>query len=400
MTVYSLTISVVLYSLAIPLLVFIFFTKIPAFDRAMAGDSPGKYSYLDPVRGIAALLVFIHHSIMVFNQHAYGKFDFFGVFNYKSELIKKFYFHFGQASVMMFFMITGFLFFTKLIYSDRPLNVVYFFRSRVMRLLPAMCSCFLLYIFACYILRDDSVNSSLINLFMAWFSFGFVELPRVSSSIPGWSLTAGVFWTLVVEWKFYILLPLLASIISGKRSAILFLLIAALTVTYLFKMHYFSSNEYLNKKGATVLLCFLTGLTIAILNKYYSIHYSKWIASPAVALCLVFIYSLTFSFTYDAYNFIVMTALGVILLAVISGNPFFGILKLKALHWAGKCSYSIYIMHALTMNVVFYFTINMGYYACFFMAAVTLCLLSLANYVFVERKYMRTPNKEAQAIAR
>ena len=83
----TLTPVSILYSIAIPLVLFFILTKISLLDKLMSLDSPGKYVYLDPVRGIAALLVFIHHSIMVYNQHTTGKFSPGGMFNYESTFI-------------------------------------------------------------------------------------------------------------------------------------------------------------------------------------------------------------------------------------------------------------------------------------------------------------------------
>lgn len=389
MTVLTLTPVSILYSIIIPIMIFYSLTKISSLNKIMATESSGKYIYLDPIRGIAALLVFIHHSMMVYNQHTIGKFDFYGVFSYESLLVKKAYFHFGQTSVMVFFMITGFLFFSKILSFDTPLNVKSFFLSRIKRLLPAMGSCFILYILVCYILRDQNNQVSFINYLVSWLSFGFISLPKVSDNFPGWSLTAGVFWTLVIEWKFYILIPFFSALIFGKRSAFLFLTSLCLLIFYLYKTKYYSNNPYINEKDASIYFCFMAGLAISLLNKYYSHYFQEWIKSPLTALICIAIYIFSFYYTYDSYNFPVAFSTCLILLAVIFGNSFFGVLKLKALHWAGKSSYSIYIMHALIMHLVFSFTSDtMGYYGSLFVAAITLCIITLLNYLFVEKRYM------------
>ena len=381
----TLTPVSILYSIAIPLVLFFILTKISLLDKLMSLDSPGKYVYLYPVRVIAALLVFIHHSIMVYNQHTTGKFSPGGMFNYESTFIGKIYVHFGQTSVMIFFMITGFLFFSKILSFDKPLNVRVFFSSRIKRLIPAMCSCFFLYALVCYTLRDQSNQSSFIDYLISWFSFGFIGLPKLSESIPGWSVTAGVFWTLVLEWKFYILIPFFSVFIIGKRTALIFFMVIVALILYLY------SKSYYTEKDASIYLCFMAGFAISLFNNYCNRLPTTWIASPLTSFLCIIIYIYSFYYTYGSYNFTVTFATCIFLTSVIFGNSFFGILKIKALHWAGKSSYSIYIMHALIMHIVFPVTArSIGYYWSLFVAASFLCVLALLNYIFVEKSYMHS----------
>lgn len=381
----TLTAVSILYSIAIPLILFFILTKTSPLDKLMSLESAGKYVYLDPVRGIAALLVFIHHSVMVYNQHTTGKFNPGGLFNYGSTSIRNIYIHFGQTSVMIFFMITGFLFFSKILSFDKPLNIRVFFSSRIKRLLPAMCSCFFLYALVCYTLMDKSNQSSVIDYIISWFSFGFIGSPRLSESIPGWSVTAGVFWTLVLEWKFYILIPFFSALIIGKRTALIFFTVIVALIFYLYSKNYYTEKE------ASIYLCFMGGFAISLFNIYYNKLSTKWIASPLISLLCIIIYICSFYYTYGSYNFIVAFSILIILTSVIFGNSYFGILKIKALHWAGKSSYSIYIMHALVMHMVFQVTASsIGYYWSLFIAASFLCILTLLNYIFVEKKYMHS----------
>src|ERR1700759_5008166 len=65
-----------------------------------------RYSSIDGLRAFLALFVFLHHAAMwyyLFHLHVWGQ---------GPSLM---YHHFGSTSVALFFMITAFLFFTKLI---------------------------------------------------------------------------------------------------------------------------------------------------------------------------------------------------------------------------------------------------------------------------------------------
>lgn len=374
----------IIFSLAIPLSCFYLMSKFSFFNKRMANDIPGKYAYLDPLRGLAAICVFIHHSVMVYNQHVMGSFGPYGIFTYESINIRKVYIYFGQASVMAFFVITGFLFFGKLINAENQLNVRAFYESRIRRLVPAMFSCLFIYLFVCYSLRDESHHAELSTYIVSWFSFGFIGIPKLSDSIPGWSVTAGILWTLVLEWKFYLLIPFLSYLIVSKKTAVVFLFSSVALILYLLYI------KNINEKDASIYLCFLSGLAISLIHKYCAKFTEGWIKHPLTALfCLAFFYY-TFSLNTESYNLQVTVSIFFSLLIVTSGNSFFGVLKNASLHWAGKCSYSIYIMHAILMHTVFpMLHLESGYYVSYTIASILLCLASMLNYIYVERRYMQ-----------
>ncbi len=383
MNTYTLTSYSIIYSILIPFIIYFALSILPVFRRPIIEDGPGKYIYLDPLRGLAAVFVFIHHSIMIYNLHTIGTFAPGGAFSYASQAVTVTYYHFGQSSVMIFFMITGFLFFGKILNFEKKFISDDFFLSRIKRLFPAMCSCFILYIIACFLLSDTTANNNYLEHVLSWFSFGFINLPKVSSNIDGWMLVAGVFWTLVIEWKFYLITPLLSSLINTKIKSICFILIASCITIQLF------INNQLTEKEASIYLCFISGFVAAIANKYYREKLSKLFTGFISASLITSIYVYCFYNTIGSYNFQVTGALFLLFISIVSGNSFFGILKIKALHCAGKCSYSVYIMHALILNIIFFVMAKQyDYYVCFLVASVTLGVLTILNYVFVERKFI------------
>ncbi len=66
----------------------------------------GRYDSIDGLRGYLAFFVFLHHSLVWYFYVRTGVW---------STLDSHFYNHLGQASVIFFFMITGFLFYAKVI---------------------------------------------------------------------------------------------------------------------------------------------------------------------------------------------------------------------------------------------------------------------------------------------
>ena len=87
-----------------------------------------KYKSIDGLRGYLAFFVFLHHSYIYF---------FYLKTNIWEEPKSNLFNHFGQTSVLFFFMITSFLFTNKLINAkEKKINWNRFFISRIFRLFP------------------------------------------------------------------------------------------------------------------------------------------------------------------------------------------------------------------------------------------------------------------------
>lgn len=126
----------------------------------------GRFSSIDGLRGYLAFFVYLHHSCIWYFYIRTGRWE-----NTSSNL----YNHLGQSSVALFFMITGFLFFSKLIDArTKGIDWGRLFISRFMRLVPlylfAMCS---LFIIVC-VLSDGILNeplSILLQKIIQWLGF-------------------------------------------------------------------------------------------------------------------------------------------------------------------------------------------------------------------------------------
>lgn len=79
--------------------------------RAGGPPEQGRFASIDGLRGYLAFFVFLHHSAIWYFCLRTGQWK---------VPPSNLYTHFGQSSVAMFFMITGFLFSLKLI--DRPME--------------------------------------------------------------------------------------------------------------------------------------------------------------------------------------------------------------------------------------------------------------------------------------
>lgn len=152
----------------------------------------GQVETLEVLRGIAAFVVFLAHVTMYFGALAPG-----------SRASS----YFGDLGVIIFFMLTGFLFWGQIL-SGR-LNLDTFFQKRVKRLVP-LC----LFVVATVTLIDwlsaglPWPNGHQVQAGLRNFGFGFVPVADVFT--PDMQLRINTIWSLKWEWLFYLCLPLFA----------------------------------------------------------------------------------------------------------------------------------------------------------------------------------------------
>ncbi len=151
---------------------------------------------LDGVRGVAVLMVISFHLNRVTGDNLWDK--------YTNPLASSFSTA-GGTGVTLFFVLSGFLLFMPfakalLFKTDWPLMRVFYMR-RVLRIIPAYyVSLFILILLASpeYLHPDHFKN---LFLFLAFF---------MDSARATFRQINGPYWTLAVEWQFYMLLPFIA----------------------------------------------------------------------------------------------------------------------------------------------------------------------------------------------
>ena len=166
------------------------------------GRATGRLATLDGLRGFLALGVVFHH-VAIFHRFLQD-----GTWALPPSGV---YVMVGQGGVALFFMITGFLFWSRLIAEGGRFRWVPFYVGRVFRLAP-------LYLVAVAVLmltvlmRDGWAVRVPAGQFAIelgrWLALG--ALPQISfdGDPAALLILAGVTWTLKFEWSFYLcLLP-------------------------------------------------------------------------------------------------------------------------------------------------------------------------------------------------
>ncbi|MDP3597446.1 MAG: acyltransferase, partial [Nitrospirota bacterium] len=199
-------------------------TSFVLVKRFGAPPSEGRYASIDGLRGYLAFFVFLHHSCVWYFYLNTGRWEL-----PPSNL----YSHFGQSSVVLFFMITGFLFFSKLIAGrTSPVDWGKLFVSRFLRLTPLYVFVVLLLFVTVGYLSGGTANESTSKLMVGavrWLGFTAFGGPNLNGVEDTYVIVAGVMWTLAYEWLFYFSLPLLALTV-GVRAPLTYLVLSGTIV--------------------------------------------------------------------------------------------------------------------------------------------------------------------------
>lgn len=302
----------------------------------------GRYVSIDGLRGYAAFFVFLHHSaIWYFFLHS-------GVWSIPPSNL---YAQFGQGSVVLFFMITGFLFSSKLINAKlKPINWVDLYTSRFLRLVPlyilSVCILFII-VFALSHFDLYSTPYHIISEIIQWLSFTIIGSPIINSIYYTKMIVASIYWSLPYEIFFYISLPILAIFISSRPS---FKCITTSIVSLLivFLLWHFPRR--------ILLLPFAFGISTSFIvnNKYISSIIRGNIGS-VIALGSLFADIVLY---HTAYTFGSIFLLAIAFFIIAGGNTLFGIFSNRLSRMLGEISYSTYLLHGITLFITFKFIVG------------------------------------------
>lgn len=291
----------------------------------------GNYETIDGLRGYLAFLVFIHHAMIWY---------FYIQTNHWVLPSSNIYTNFGQMSVALFFMITAFLFSSKLI-REKKIDWLHLFTSRFLRLTPLyFLAIFLLFIIIA-IQSNFTLNVSLIELILSivsWLSFTFLGSPNINGIDHTFTILAGVTWSLPYEWFFYLSLPLLGMALSIKANKyiVIFITIGSF-ILFFWKPEFYK------------LISFLGGIVTAFASK--SIKFCNIAKSKFSSLAILIFTPMAFTFFSTAYNLSSLTLLTIIFSLIACGNNLWGVFTSKISYLLGEIAYSIYLLHGLLIYI-------------------------------------------------
>lgn len=317
-----------------------FFTASFLSRRAALPIEAGRHASIDGLRGYLAFFVFLHHACIWYFYQRSGKWQV-----PPSHL----YTHMGQSSVALFFMITGFLFFSKLIEGrHRSIDWLKLFVSRVLRLLPLYLVAMLLLFATVAVLSDFQLNEPASNVAkqcIRWLSFTMLDSPPINGIDATRNVLAGVTWSLPYEWFFYGTLPLLALIV-GVRPRWPYLLLGSAATVWLVSW----------RPLVIHLWPFVGGFAAALLVRSETAR--RWaVSQPGSVLAIGAIVAAVARFpNAQAYEPLLLLSLAFAVIAC--GNTLFGLLLHPASRMLGEMAYSLYLLHGFLLFMLFHFILG------------------------------------------
>jgi peptidoglycan/LPS O-acetylase OafA/YrhL len=408
-------------------------------DKKAQGTTIGA---LDGVRAIACLTIVSYHiTLMTHNNHVWST---SGIPLTSAVLLA------GAAGVTLFFVLSGFLLFLPyvraILFEKRWPDAGLFYLRRALRIMPA-------YYFALFILvmfthpeyiEPQNWQKLLLFLFLLQ-----------DSTQMTYAQLNGPFWTLAVEWQFYLFLPLIAWGIYTvsrhiKSSYRLWSLICCLIALMAWGMFSRPIGDYFVNHPSTTLLVprsifnvflfiaygyrgkyledFAVGMLICVLFVYFNEVNTKkrylqrmqklnvWFWRAGLLL-LLFVSMESYMDTFN-YSWPILAALphmqwwqyelgfalgyGCCVLAILFDTG--GLQRLfsrKPLRWIGTISYSIYIWH---LPLLIVFLVHYGFhfgkinpYLAFFLywcwAFLVIIPFCFVLYILVEKPGMRLSDR-------
>lgn len=345
-----------------------------AFYRQRQEDaSASRFAEVDGLRGFLALGVFGAHAVNMYTLHTMDVW---------AAGIAPFYVLTARAGVALFFMITGFLFWLRVLRSEGRLDSRALFVSRLRRLTPMYAMSVLMALAVIAAASGFVPHSGLAELareLRPWLSFGFMETGAING-VPEARYINAVYWTLAYEWMFYVALPLLALFARWPGSLAL---LAAVVV--------FGTQ-------APIVFNFLFGAIAATLVHRRTLGRrldSPWLAPlPVGALVLYFM-------APDMHGLLQAAVLFAFFVFVVHGYSLLGLLRTGPAKVLGTISYSLYLIHCIALFVTVRAVDSLvpiasleplEYWLLAALAAAASVLLSACTYRYVEHPFLRSQN--------
>lgn len=326
---------------AVSLLVALLSTRFAANSLVVPSDH-GRFLTIDGLRGYLAFFVFMMHSCIWYYYLKTGVWTIPPI---------QLFVHFGQGGVALFFMITGFLFFSKLLDGrDRGLDWLRLYVSRFLRLTPLyFFSMALMFLIVLVMTKDSPVEplSKILLDILGWLGFAIFGEPALNGLEVTHLINAGVTWSLSYEWFFYMSLPLVALVV-GVRPPVPYLIISASLVTAI--ALFYNNDSYYWLFGSGMLAAVLVRF-----ERFRRVAVSKWATALVVALILYIV--VHYPSLYGNSKGKVLLTIAFCLIA--GGNSIFGILKNRISRAIGEMAYSMYLLHGILLFVTFNFLIGL-----------------------------------------
>lgn len=304
--------------------------------------SAARVSTLDGLRGFLALAVVFHHAAIYRQFIADGHWV---------APPSSFYVLLGQVGVSLFFMVTGYLFWTKCIRARGlpPWRSLYI--GRIFRIGPlygVAVAAMLAIVFARTGFALHEPRAALIRHLVAWSLLGYRFGPDVNGYDQTFTILAGVTWTLHYEWLFYASLVLTALLARAPRTHLaLPLLGLAIGVALTFAGR---GGVHSPAPDFVILALFSAGMLAASLQQA---GLGPTLGDRTASVIVLGLLAVLFTTASTAYAGTPVILMALIFLLISHGCSVFGLLHTRPAQRLGAISYGVYLLQGLPLALVF-----------------------------------------------
>lgn len=383
-------------------------TRVFRSSLSVPGHEPG----LDGLRGLLAITVLFHHAGMVYGKAVRGSWGY---------TASSFYQKAGHVPVLLFFFLSGYLFWTRLL-KGKSIPVGAFLVARVRRLYPAYLAS-LVALFAVAVLTKapnaHAQFSQSCAALLRWLTFALPDghFPDVAGMSGLFLVNAGVVWSLRYEWLFYFSLPLLTWFARGARTFILLALAAGMF--FILDGRAVSDvaggAEHELREVPLMLLrdfahMMVVGFGGGILTAYVRARWrlERWVRHWGASLVSIAGLAVVFYLLPSSRWLYTSLVLLLPFACIAYGNDFWGFLSSPTARLLGLLSYSIYLFHGIVLSaawpivdsVVGLTHVNSSiYWATVAVVGLVTVAISAVVYVTIELRFLRSAHRmDAAAI--
>jgi peptidoglycan/LPS O-acetylase OafA/YrhL len=359
-------------------------------DNRGGGGTEHRMAPLDGLRGFLALSVFFHHAVIT---HAYLNGQAWDV------PPSRFYTMAGQASVALFFMITGCLFWARLTAAGGRMDWTDFAIGRAFRIGPLYLAAMAATVAMALARTGFTLHQPVWQVskeLIKWAALGiFGNGPDINADRHTALILAGVVWTLQCEWAFYASLIPLSLFARDRQSAAM---LPAATFSFLL-LQIAATADPSRTQYAVDAALFAAGMLSAGAAPLIARAVPAWLRSVVALLLLA-----TAGFGCDtAYSPVPILLLAGAFLLFASGADLFGLLTGRPARRLGAISYGVYLLQGLVLTTLFTagafrrfaMATPVHYWLMLTMAAVLLVIFATLAHIAVERPGIRTGRRLA-----
>ena len=331
-------------SLTIIILVFIALAYVTATFTASSiarWDFPlppikRRIGCIDGLRGYLALSVLMHHFVIWTQVTRLGQ-------GWAPPSVY-FFNELGAGAVALFFMITGLVFYPRVLTGFQACSWPAIYTSRFFRIVPIVAVSVILVVSIIFVRTHNYPDSSFPGAVFKWIS-AWSEPPLLGYEDSG-RLNAYVLWSLRYEWLFYLfLLPACAAgmdLLRVTRRQSWLLPVALLAVSI--------GSAFTGASFSKFMAMFAIGMLAFECQRRE--HIAAMLRTPGATIIAVVALSIgmtSFSHPYDW----ALPLFGFFFICVACGNSIWGVLRSRGALVLGECSFSVYVLHGIVLNLLF-----------------------------------------------